>query len=109
MVYSFDAKDISDKLQITNISIQPIFSREMKSNVAWYDKTDAITDSQMCLEPNQIKNYRRTVLVMKNGHTDDELVSMAKKDKFKFTYYTLNGNSLISFGHGNQLVGYHGE
>lgn len=104
LTYRFEIKNISDKNNITNVSIEPSFSDNMKDNVVWYDYTDAVTDSEMRVSPSQIKHYDRVILIKKNGYTDDELINMAKEDKFEISYY-VDG----SFIHGKKLVGYEGE
>lgn len=106
LIYESDLNNSSDKIKVSDINIQPIFSISMKPNVYWYAGTNVITDSEMSINPGQTKNYGRRILIKRNGFTDNELINMAEKDKFKITYYTLEGTSIFSFGYNSQTIGF---
>ena len=109
IIYEIDMRNISDKIHVSGIGIKPQFSEGMNGNVYWYAGTYAIYDSQKILEPNQEKDYARRILVKRNGLTDDELINMAKEDRFKITYYTSEGSSIFSLGYESQLILYEGQ
>lgn len=106
ITYTFEIKNLSSDIQISKINIQPVFSINMKKNVYWYAETDAITDSQMQLQPNSDNSYIRRILIRRNGLTDDEIIKMAKNDNFKITYNTFRENSILSYGYNFDYVGY---
>lgn len=109
IVYEFDMKNLSNEIQVSSISIKPIFSESMKENVFFYASSDAITNYSMRLTPNKDTNFHRYILIRRNGLTDEELIDMAKKNNFKITYNTFKGDSILSYGYNWQYAEYKGN
>ncbi|OCA96895.1 hypothetical protein [Clostridium beijerinckii] len=106
MYYGFVVSNTSEKFKAENINFEPQFADEMKDNVVWYDSTDDVYPGQSTLENKKVGECERIVLVKRNGYTDDELINMAKKDKFKMIYWSIEGDSILSMGKSKQIVEY---
>lgn len=103
--YMLEVKNESDKISVENINIQPEFFGEMKKNVFWFDYTDEVGDYVSIVQSSTTKHERR-IVVKRNGLSDDDLIEMAKSVKFKLTYNTYKGNSILSYCHNSQVLEY---
>lgn len=103
--YKFKVSNTSDKFRITDINLEP----QSKDNVVWYDSNEDVYDGQSNLNIKETKGDERTILVKRNGRTDDEIINMARDDKFEMTYWTIEGDSILSMGKSKQIVEYKGN
>lgn len=106
--YMLEVKNTSDKVRISNLYIQPEFFGNMKDIVFWFDSTDEVEDD-VRVYPNGIRKCGRRIIIESNGLSDEELIKMAKNVKFKLTYNTFNGSSILSFlsyDHNSQVFQY---
>lgn len=103
VVYKFSLKNTSNNTSIDYINIKPLFSKEMINNVVGYKKVDGV--SPILIPPNgKYEHFPKSVLVKRNGKTDEELRAIAKKDAFIVSGIT--GDNVIDIGYNFKTVGY---
>lgn len=99
VIYSFSAANESDNINISNISVNPVFSDEMREHVYFYSSSDLLNDEAGCLSQHKEKTYRRRILIRRNGLSDEELSNIAGKNSIDVTYDTSRVIPIISYWH----------
>lgn len=102
--YGFVISNTSDKFKAEDIRFEPQFAGDMKNNVVWYDSNEDVYLGQSRLEAEKSVKREKAILVKRNGYTDDELIDMAKKDKFEMIYWSSEGDSILSMGKSKQII-----
>lgn len=99
IIYTIPTKNDSDNIYISNISIDPVFSNEMKKHVYWDSANDMPNDVTASLSPHREKHYGRRIIIRRNGLNDDELLNIAEKNSFKISYDTSKGIPISGYWH----------
>ena len=101
--YVFDVKNISKSLRAFNLNIKPIFEDEFKKKVIWYNKHVGV--APIAVDPQKERNgIKLKMLVRTEKYSNEEIINLAKKVRFKVTGIT--GSSLLNIGYDSEFVEY---